>query len=62
MQEKKGKQESKTGRGRDRCTPEDLLQHLDTAMPDANPASAYPWHVRDFLLCLLQFNLEFCSL
>ena len=39
MQEKKGNQESKTGRGRDRCTPKDLLQHLDTAMPDANPAS-----------------------
>lgn len=51
MQEEKGKQESKIGRGRDRCTPDDLLQHLDTAMPDAN--SAYLWYVTDFIFCLL---------
>ena len=41
---------------------EDLLWHLDTAVPGVKAMSAHPSQVREPLFCLFHFKWEFCPL
>ena len=41
---------------------EDLLWHLDTAVPGVKAMSAHPSQVREPLFCLFHFKWECCPL